>query len=468
MTDDALQLSQPLGDGDELQLSQQQRSDTEAASEAVYAEAADTMLDTRTLGHDMVSLAALFFITVCFHLQNPLLTYNTTFGSAFRNGALQTVMGLLLLVCSVVLALPYRQYLTPSAIVRFGDVSPHGTAMRWLLRVAIVVLAIYCLYIAAAVLLGFNLSGVLTGVPQSVFSARLSADSPVDALQNAVNLTAPFEYLALLAALILWQPWTRLPVYRRSLRKQGAALLVGALVIVGWELLINVFQIQQFLLPKPSVIAETFAESYPRLVSAGWVTFQNAFWGFVLGCGAGILTGMVASRFVGFSRALLPVAVGINAVPIIALAPIMNNWFGALNPFSKIAIVAVLTYFPAMVSTVRGLTSADVVSVELMKTYAAPAMTVFRKLRLPSALPFIFSALKICTTLAMIGAIVSEYFGGSTAGLGFRIRDDAGLFKYPEAWSAIFISALYGILFYIAVSAVERALMSWHVSFREN
>jgi NitT/TauT family transport system permease protein len=102
-----------------------------------------------------------------------------------------------------------------------------------------------------------------------------------------------------------------------------------------------------------------------------------------------------------------------------------------------------------------------------MQSYAAAPMTIFRKLRLPNALPYIFSALKLATTLSMIGAIVSEYFGGSTAGLGFRIRDDAGLFKYPEAWAAILMASLGGILFYLLVSAVERAMLAWHVSFRE-
>jgi len=126
-----------------------------------------------------------------------------------------------------------------------------------------------------------------------------------------------------------------------------------------------------------------------------------------------------------------------------------------------------MTFFPAMVSTIKGLTSVDPLSLELMKSYAAGQLATFIKLRLPSALPYIFSALKVATTLSMIGAIVGEYFGGSTAGLGYRIRDDAGLFKYPEAWAAIFVASAFGILFYIVVSSVERALMPWHVSFRE-
>ncbi|MCC6804478.1 MAG: ABC transporter permease, partial [Anaerolineae bacterium] len=332
---------------------------------------------------------------------------------------------------------------------------------------AAVVLGAYTLYMVLAILLGFNVSGALVGAPRELFTQRLNADTPTALLEQALALPTALEYLALLGVVILWEPWARGAVYRRAMHRQGAALVVGVLVLVLWEVLIEVLRIQEFLLPKPSVIGSALLDNYPRLLSAGWVTFQNAFWGYVIGCGLGILTGMISSRFTSFSKALLPVSIAVNAVPILALAPIFNNWFGALNPASKIAIVAVSGYFPSMISTVRGLTSVDSLSLELMKSYAASQWDTFTKLRLPSALPFIFSALKVGTTLAMIAAIVSEYFGGSTAGLGFRIRDDAGLFKYPEAWSAIFVAALYGIIFYMVVSAVERAMMSWHISFRE-
>jgi NitT/TauT family transport system permease protein len=228
------------------------------------------------------------------------------------------------------------------------------------------------------------------------------------------------------------------------------------------------FGVQEFLLPRPSVIGTTFLEIYSRgLISVAWNTFQNAFWGFMLGCSAGILTGLISARFTSFSRALLPLAIAANSVPMIAFAPIMNNWFGALNPMSKIAIVGVLTYFPAMISTIKGLTSVDATSLELMKSYAAGPMEIFVKLRFPNAMPYIFSALKVSTTLSMIGAIVSEYFGGSTQGLGYRIREDAALFRYPESWSAIIVASLLGILFYLLVTAVERLVMPWHVSFRD-
>lgn len=406
--------------------------------------------DGRTLGRDLLALMTIFLVVVAYHLQNPVLLYQVQFGSAFRNATLQPVIAVGLILTFLILA---------------GD---WASLRRNPIRLAAaIVLLLYGLYIAVAVLLDFNLMGAFLGIDQTLFVDRLRDGAPLDLLEQHLQITVIFEYLALVAVVILWEPWTRLKLYTRALRKNTAPILVAVVVIALWEILINIFGIQEFLLPRPSVIAETFAEVYPRLVSAAWNTFQNAFWGFVFGCGAGILTGIASARFTSFSRALLPLAVGINAVPIIALAPIMNLWFGDLNPASKIAIVAVLTYFPAMVSTVRGLNSVDQSSMELMKTYAASQMTIFRKLRLPSALPFIFSALKVATTLSMIGAIVSEYFGGSTAGLGFRIRDDAGLFKYPEAWSAIVMASVFGILFYLAVSAVERALMHWHISFRE-
>jgi NitT/TauT family transport system permease protein len=408
----------------------------------------DDSLDTRTLGRDLVALIAIFMALAVFQVQSPLLLHNTTFGSAFRNASLQPALAVVLALAGGLLIFAPR---------------PRGTAQV----IAAVALGIYIVYSLAAILLGFNLSGALVGLDQDVFRARLTDSSPVALLESALTLSLPLIYAALIAIVALWQPWTRLSVYMRALRSNAAPLMVALLALALWEGLIIVLSIQQFLLPRPSVIGSTLAETYPRLISAGWNTFQNAFWGFTIGSGLGIVAGFAAARFAGFSRALLPLAIAVNAVPIIALAPIMNRWFGELNSASKIAIVVLMTFFPAMVSTIKGLTSVDTLSLELMKSYAAGQFATFVKLRLPVALPYIFSALKVGTTLSMIGAIVSEYFGGSTSGLGWRIRDDAGLFRYPEAWSAIVIASAFGILFYIVVSAVERAIMPWHVSFRE-
>jgi NitT/TauT family transport system permease protein len=202
------------------------------------------------------------------------------------------------------------------------------------------------------------------------------------------------------------------------------------------------------------------------MLAGGWFTFLNAFKGFMVGCGLGVLTGILSARFSRFSTAILPLAIAANSVPIIAFAPIANFWFGVTSPNSKVAIVAVLCYFPAMISTVRGLTSVDPTQLELMRSYAATEVDIFRRLRIPNALPFMFSAFKLATTLSMIGAIVSEFFGGSLAGLGYRIREDAALFRFPESWAAIIVASLFGISFYLLISAFERAAMPWYQSFR--
>jgi NitT/TauT family transport system permease protein len=444
---------------DSLKLTPSQASDVEAASGTVYSTAADTVLGHEAgLGHDMIALVTLFLVVVTYHIQNPLLQFEIDFGRAFRSATLQPVLAVSLLIGAVLLAF----HGVPSA-------ARWRTLRRSPVRLgAAVVLFAYTLHMLVAIVLKFNIFGALLGIPQEAFWDSVDEAGPVAAFNTALTITTVLEYLTLLAVVLLWSPWTHLGIYRTAIRKNAPALLVAIAVLVLWEGALVALGIQEFLLPRPSVIGTRFLEVYSKgLISVSWNTFQNAFWGFVVGCGLGILTGLVSARFTSFSRALMPLAIAANSVPMIAFAPIMNNWFGALNPASKIAIVAVLTYFPAMISTVKGLTSVDTLSLELMQSYAASPTEIFRKLRLPNALPYIFSALKVSTTLSMIGAIVSEYFGGSTQGLGYRIREDAALFKYPESWAAIIVASVLGILFYLLVSAVERAVMPWHLSFRE-
>jgi NitT/TauT family transport system permease protein len=403
----------------------------------------------KRLTRDFVALATLCLVIITYHLQNPLVL-QLQFGQAWRNPTLQPVLAVALAVCVYALA----------------------GRWQWLKKdygrlLAVGILIVYTLYILLDVIFKFNVLAAIVGVAQDTYQAALTTDSPTDALQNALNISNLLEYMAIVSIIMLLAPWKRLSVYMTVIRKNAAPLLVAIIVVILLEVVLTVFNVQQFLLPKPSVIIAKLLTLYDELTTVGWNTFQNAVWGFVVGCGLGILTGMLSARFTNFSKALMPLAIAANSVPIIAFAPIFNTWFGALNPQSKVAIVAVLVYFPAMISTVKGLNSVDYRSLELMRSYAATEWEIFRKLRFPNALPFIFSALKVATTLAMIGAIVSEYFGGSTKGLGYRIREDAQLFRYPESWSAIIIAALLGILFYLVVSAVERAMMPWHISFRE-
>ena len=186
----------------------------------------------------------------------------------------------------------------------------------------------------------------------------------------------------------------------------------------------------------------------------------------MIGCTAAILCALVLARWRGLGRAIMPYAIAANAIPIIAFAPITNNWFGLLNPLSKMVIAAVLCFFPVLVNTLRGLTSVRPSQVELMRSYACGEVEIFRRVRIPTALPFVFSALKIATVLAMIGAIVGDYFGGSQEALGILIRRSAGIFAFSEAWAAILVASILGIAFYASVALVERAVMRWHPTAR--
>jgi NitT/TauT family transport system permease protein len=244
----------------------------------------------------------------------------------------------------------------------------------------------------------------------------------------------------------------------------AAAVLV--LGIAGWEGLVRGLNVQDFLLPAPSAILDTLWLNRTELFSAGWFTFKEALGGFAIGCGAAVLAALVLARWRPLGRALMPYMIAANAIPIIAFAPITNNWFGLLSPFSKMAIAAVLCFFPVLVNTLRGLTSVRPQQIELMRSYAAGEFEIFRRVRIPNSLPYLFTALKVATVLAMIGAIVGDYFGGSQDALGIQIRRFAGIFAFREAWAAIAVASILGIAFYAAVALVERFAMSWHPSTR--
>jgi NitT/TauT family transport system permease protein len=236
--------------------------------------------------------------------------------------------------------------------------------------------------------------------------------------------------------------------------------------IAAWEGLVRGLEIQNFLLPPPSDIVTTAWDQRAELRTAGLFTFKEALGGFAMGCGAGILAALVLARWRPLGAALMPYAIAANAIPIIAFAPITNNWFGVLNPMSKMVIAGVLCFFPVLVNVLRGLTSVRPASIELMRSYAAGEVEIFRRVRIPNALPYLFSALKVATVLAMIGAVVGDYFGGSQEALGIKIRRDAGIFAFNEAWATILVASLLGITFYATVALVERLAMGWHPSTR--
>jgi NitT/TauT family transport system permease protein len=165
---------------------------------------------------------------------------------------------------------------------------------------------------------------------------------------------------------------------------------------------------------------------------------------------------------------MLPIAIALNATPIAALAPIFNNWFGLTNPFSKMAVVAVVVYFPVMINTTRGLLEVDSAELELMRSLAASPSEVMRRIRIPRALPYFFASIKVSAVLSLIAAIISEYFGGPQDVLGQYIVNRAQLFQFPDAWAAILVASILGVAFYLLILLAERRLMPWHVSFRSS
>jgi NitT/TauT family transport system permease protein len=246
------------------------------------------------------------------------------------------------------------------------------------------------------------------------------------------------------------------------------ALVVFVAIIALWQGLIVWTHAQQFLLPKPTSIGSAFWTYRHELWSAGWYTFQEALGGFVLGSGIAILVALVLARWRPLGTALLPYAVAANAIPIIAFAPITNQWFGGgLTKSSKIAIAAVLCFFPVLVNTLRGLTSVRPQDLELMRSYAAGNIEVFRRVRIPTALPFMFTGLKVASVLAMIGAVVGEYFGGALNAIGVLILSRSRVFQFNEAWAGVLVVCLFGLALYIAVAIVERLTLRWVPSTSE-
>ena len=178
------------------------------------------------------------------------------------------------------------------------------------------------------------------------------------------------------------------------------------------------------------------------------------------------MVALITARWAIVSEATMPFAIAANSVPIIAFAPIMNNWFGLTNPASKMAIVAIIVFFPTMINTVRGLTMVEPRQLELMNSYAARPFKILFALRIPNSLPYIFSALRVASALSLIGAVVAEFFGGPRATLGVYITQEASAFDFAKAWTAIMMASIIGISFYVIVLLAERWFMPWHVSFR--
>ena len=257
---------------------------------------------------------------------------------------------------------------------------------------------------------------------------------------------------------------------RRSAADYLPPLVVFGLALIAFEWLLGAMGIRSFLLPRPSQIAAALQDNWSSgrfaLAPAAVSLLQEAFLGLGIGTLVGTAVAFATARWPTARGMLLTVAVGVGAIPIIAFAPLLNNWFGLLNPLSKALMAAVLVFFPVMANVTRGLVQVDPAALELMRSYAVSEGTILRKVRIPNALPFFFTAMKVATTLSLIGAIVAEYFGGSTSSLGRRIVESASALKYEVTWAAIAIAAVTGIVMYLVVVAVERAVIPWAAALR--
>lgn len=258
---------------------------------------------------------------------------------------------------------------------------------------------------------------------------------------------------------------------------RGAALLrqylptivvfIGTITI--WEAVIRGLQVRAFILPAPSSIVGALFANWTadyQIFPAAQNTLLEAGGGLVGGAVLGLAVAFLVARFATARDIVLPIAVAVNAIPIVAFAPIANNWFGVLSPYSKMAIAAALVFFPIMINVLRGLTQVDASALELMRSYAAGDVAVLRKLRIPNALPFFLTGLKIGTTLSLIGAVVGEYFGGLNVALGRVVVESASTLAFEVTWAAILVVSATGIAMYGLVAALERVLIPWHSSVR--
>jgi NitT/TauT family transport system permease protein len=309
--------------------------------------------------------------------------------------------------------------------------------------------------------------GLTGGVCGSATTLALLRDPGV-AGAAAAGFWAMVLAVWLAAALCVMQLATLRPRQASARRWLNLAipLLFGAVVFYLWEVLVRGFGVPPVLLPSPSATAAKFASSLPTLGQDFVQTFvRGVLIGYVIGCGAGLLVAIVANRFSFLGRGLLPLGNFFSALPLVGVAPIMVMWFGFDWP-SKAAVVVLVTFFPMLVNALAGLAASGHIERDLMRSYGADHRQTLMKLYLPAALPFIFNALKINATLALIGAIVAEFFGTPTQGIGFRISTEAGRMAIDMVWAEIALAAIAGMAFYGLVALAERATTFWHPSYR--
>lgn len=247
-------------------------------------------------------------------------------------------------------------------------------------------------------------------------------------------------------------------------RDWGPPLLVFVAVILFWEW--YTAGEGRRLIPPPSRIGQAVVDEQQLLWQVASATIFEALGGLAIGTAAGVIVAFAVARWVVVRDVLMPVAIGMSTIPLVAAAPILINWFGVLNPLSMMLMSALLVFFPIMVNTTRGLVEVPPASLELMRSYGSTTWQVLRMVRVPNMLPFFFTALKVASTLAYIGAIVGEYFGGNSRVLGKLVLASLNNGSFSLAWAAILIGAAAAIATYVAVVLLERLVIPWSEVYR--
>ena len=278
--------------------------------------------------------------------------------------------------------------------------------------------------------------------------------------------------MLVIAALFVWVFgwWLNIILAKNPKFKVGlllAPINFGVVLLIMWELLVHGLEVSPIILPPPSAIASTFVERFDTIKVDFMQTFvKGALSGYLIGCSSAVLISIAIDKSSFMQRGLLPVGNFMAALPIIGIAPIFVMWFG-FDWHSKAAVVVAMVFFPMLVNTVQGLQATTAMQRDLMQTYAASYFQSLLKLRVPAAMPFIFNGLKTTTTLALIGAIVAEFFGSPIKGMGFRISTEVGRLALDMVWAEITVAAMAGSAFYGTVAMLEKMVTFWHPSQRE-
>jgi NitT/TauT family transport system permease protein len=257
------------------------------------------------------------------------------------------------------------------------------------------------------------------------------------------------------------RPLTRsmAPGARRAAGQLLPPLLFGVLFLVAWQTFVRLADVRSYVLPAPTDIWSSTVDAHSRIITAAENSGLNALVGLLVGTVGGVLLAALATRLPVIGGAITPLVAALAAVPIVAVAPLLNNMYSPLSPLPRREVVAISAFVPIFINVARGLSQLSAVHRELMQSYAASGTAILRTIRIPNAMPYFFTGLRVASSLAVIAAVVSEYFGGLQDGLGSRITSSVGATDYPAAWASVLGAVVLGLLFYVGALVLERLVL---------